>query len=393
MVALRMWAKRILCLLVAAFFVVSLTARPARGEEHASSVRVATAQSTQVMVNVSFVAPDGEWDRVDGVTLEAGATAWSATKAALVQSRLYYTTGLPSSSDALVSLTRSMDEAPLAFDVSTGSGWHLYLNDKRCRKSASSCVLADGDEISWRYEVGTFRVRVSVVGPGGTDAAFWVRPTSVRIDYAQNAWDASREVFEKSGYKRGRLLSYTVAEDGYVTLDSLAALGENGITGESWHAYVNGELVDDIAHAELRAGDSICWYYAGNGETSLPDFVLKSGAASPNPTESVRIAGVVAQVWSHAVMDDEDEGLASLPGASGLQLSGSERLAMLSHAPHARLGVPTCAEDDGSWAASLAYVLDGAVGTGMGGCGAKGQDGRTYYVDARGSVVALEERT
>ena len=40
MVALRMRAKRILCLLVAAFFVVSLTARPARGEEHASSVRL-----------------------------------------------------------------------------------------------------------------------------------------------------------------------------------------------------------------------------------------------------------------------------------------------------------------------------------------------------------------
>ena len=342
-----------------------------------------------ITVSVSFVGPNkDEWDRVEDLTIPDDATAWSATTEALAKSHLFYTTGLPSSRNVLASLTPDLDEVPYAFDPATGSGWRLYVNDKRYRGPASALALADGDSVSWRYEVGKIVVRVSVVGPGGTGQSFWIHPTNVRITYAQNAWDATRKVLQKKGYTEGRLLSYDVDEDGSVALRSLAALGENGITGESWHAYLNGVWEEDIAHAELRAGDSICWYYAGNGERTLPPFAIKSGAASQNPATLVRVEGTVAQQLSQPVLGG-DGALASLGNESGLRLCGDGLLVGIASSDVVLPGNLAEIASARAWEQSLARLLDEANRYGEGGLASQGRDGSVWYLDGHGDVVKL----
>jgi hypothetical protein len=383
------WAARLcLCLALALVFVPCGVAWAEEAEPAEPAEEQSPTVST-VTVSVSFVGLDKEeWDRVDDLALPLGATAWDATTAALVQSHLYYTTDLPSSRQALVSLMRNLEDEPLEFDPSTGSGWRLYVNGNRQRGRASELELADGDEVSWRYEVGTFVVTVSVVGPGGTGQSYWIEPTPVRISYGQNAWDASLKVLEKNGYKKGRLLSYSLDDDGHVTLQSLAALGENGITGESWRAFLNGSPEEDIAHVALQDGDSICWYYAGNGEQSLPVFVVTSGAASQSPASQVRIDGTVVPVWSKPVARD-DGTLAWLGNESGLKLSGASGLAEILTSdvilPH---NLPDIASR-GIWQKSLARVLDDVAYLGEGGLASTSRDGGICYLDGDGEVVKL----
>ncbi len=380
------WAAR-LCLCLA--LALAFAARGVAWAEEAQPAEEQPPAASTVTVSVSFVGLDKEeWDRVDGLALPLGATAWEATTAALVRSHLYYTTDLPSSRQALVSLMRNLEDDPLAFDPATGSGWHLYVNGNRYRGRATEKELADGDDVSWRYEVGTFVVSVSVVGPGGTGASYWIEPTPVRISYGQNAWDASLKVLEKNGYKKGRLLSYSLDDDGSVTLQSLAALGENGITGESWGAFLNGSPEEDIAHVSLEDGDSICWYYAGNGEQSLPAFVVSSGAASQSPASQVRIEGTVVPLWSRSVVRD-DGSLAWLGNESGLRLSGGDTLAELLTSevilPH---NLPAIASR-GVWQKSLARVLDDIAYLGEGGLASSSRDGGICYLDGDGEVVKL----
>lgn len=347
------------------------------------------SNSASIVVSVSFVGPDDEeWDREDALVVPPETTAWQATTMALSQSSLFYNTWLPSSSNVIVSLTRDIEDEPLAFDPSTGSGWHLYLNDKHRRAPATELGLDDGDEVSWRYEVGTFYVTVSVVGPGGTGYSYWVHPTRRRVNYGDSVWDASLLVFHKKGYQEGRLLSYTTGDDGTVELQSLAALGENGITGEMWRPFVNGEPVDDVAHAELHAGDSICWYYAGNGEQSLPDFVEKSGAASQSPASLVHIDGDIVQFWAKPVVR-QDGTLTGLGYESGLRLSGDGTLAEMLSSDVALPGNLVDIASRGVWQKSLACVLDEVVFEGGSGRASQSRDGGVCYLDDTGEVHKL----
>ncbi|MDO4798422.1 MAG: hypothetical protein Q4A01_10460 [Coriobacteriales bacterium] len=368
-----------LCLLLA------LVAGRAGIAEEASA-----APGAPVTVSVSFVGPDGdEWDRVDGLSLASGATAWNATTTALVNSHLYYTTGLPSSREVLVSLMRNLDETPCAFDPATGSGWHLYVNDERYAGVASRLELQDGDQVSWRYEVGTFVVTVSVVGPGGTSESYWIAPTNVRMSYGQSAWDASVQAFEKSGYQQGRMLSFAQDEDGSVQLESLAALGENGITGETWHVYVNGSLEEDVAHVEVRPGDNICWYYSGMGERSLPEFVMRDVEAAQAVADLARVEGSVWLLWSKPVANDGV--LAGLGRESGLRLSGSESLAEVLSCDVILPGNLADIASQGVWQNSLARVLDDVTYAGQGGRASKSRDGGLCYLDGSGGVLKLSE--
>lgn len=357
-------------------------------KDQASTVTPAVVK--KVRASVSFVGTDGTWADVRDLTLDEGATAWDATRLALTKADLEYRTGTLSAQDVIVSVTRTDDGVSEEFDSSTGSGWHLYLNGERYLGSASSIELADGDALVWQYEVGTFMVSVSVVGPGGTGDSYWIAPTSVRMEATQTVWDASLAVFEQNGYGGGRFLSYVTGTDGSIYLDSLATLGENGITGESWQAFVNGALPEtDVAHVALHAGDSICWYYTGRGVTALPAFVAETGAASQNPAASVRIEGLVTQAWVSP--SQEREGLfAVLDCVSGLAISGQNEAVSLVGEGVALIDPLSQSLGDGGWRASLAHVLDDRLTTGEGVRSVMGRGGSLYYLDGANTLVKLE---
>lgn len=359
------------------------------GDEKEPEKTVTPAVIKKILVTARLVGTDGVWSELKGLTLDEGASAWDATRLALTSSDFTYRTGTTSAQDVLVSVTRTSDGETLSLDPVTGSGWHLYLNGERYLGSSSSKELEDGDEIEWRYEVGTFMVSVSVVGPGGEGASYWIAPTSVRMEATQTAWDASLAVFEQSGYGEGRLLSYSAADDGAVQLESLAALGENGITGESWLLFVNGALAEsDAAHVQLHAGDSICWYYAGKGEFELPSFVAQTGAASQSPAESVSIEGLVAQAWQQPHVS-QDNTYDVVDHVSGLAISGTTEAAALIGENKTLIDPLAQHLGDTGWRGSLAYALNEKVGTGEGVRSAMGLDGCLYYLDDSGSVVKL----
>lgn len=370
----------VLAMLLLCLALGTVCARPAHADQDAART-----------VSVAFVGPDEEWDRVDGVTLQAGDTAWSATMAALERSRLFYTTGLPTSATMLAALSQGMDDTWYAFDPATGSGWHLYVNDERVSGQAAKREVHDGDQLVWRYESGTHDVSVSVVGPGGTGHDFWVKPMRVRVGFDQSVWDASLVAFTQRGYARGRLLSYTQRDDGTVTLDSLAALGENGLTGESWQVFVNGALQTDAAHTIAAEGDSICWYYAGHGENTLPLFVVQGGAASPVPASTVRVEGRVVQAWALPAMGD-DGAPAPVEASSGLRLTGDAGLPALLFAKSPAMSALARIQQQDMWERSLARVLDDTVRSGEGGNAARGASGGVYYLDGSDALVKLEEQ-
>ena len=348
----------------------------------------------EVTVDVAFVGPDEEWARVSGISLAEGSDAWDATLYGLAQSGLDYETGSYVSSDVLVSLTRGGDQY-LASDASSGSGWHLYVNGEHYQGSASTYALRDGDQVEWRYEYATVNVTVSVIGPGGTGLDYWIAPTSVEVPSVQSGWDASVAVFEQNGYGSGRLLSYTVEDDGSVVMESLASLGSNGITGESWQVFVNGRVPEeDIAHVQIHEGDSICWYYAGNGVSSLPTFAEKTGAASQNPAARVFIDGVISQAWVHAMgREIGSQSLSSRLGvASGVVVTGTGSSGLSSYAL-TRLGLHDSLDSVSEvrpWRKSLSYTLSTKVNTGQGGRATIGGDGSLYYLDGQDSLVKLE---
>lgn len=350
-----------------------------------------TTKVEKVTVATRFVGPDGEWAYVPSISLEKGATAWDATAKGLVESGMTFHTGLSSSNqDALVSLTSPVDGSVCAMDDATGSGWRLYINGDRYQGSASSLVLEDADEVEWRYEIGTIVVSVSVVGPGGTDESYWIAPTNVTIQATQTGWDASLVVFEQNGYDVGRLLSFASGDDGSVQLESLAALGANGVTGQAWQVFVNGAVPEsDIAHVQLHAGDSICWYYAGAGVAELPDFATRTGAASQSPATAVHIEGTVTQAWSKDANADTDL-MATLQSASGITVSGSGRFSSVCPATDRLSDQVTQVPSQDAWEQSLVHYMDVRLNTGVGGTAAEGADGSLYYLDGKGSLVKLE---
>lgn len=369
---------------------------PARAEDDAASTdepteRVVTpAIIKKVHVTTRIVGTDGVWLELKALELDEGASAWDATRTMLTSSDYAYRTGTESTQDVLVSVTHPSDGTTLSLDAATGSGWHLYLNGERYLGSSSSKKLAEGDDVEWRYEVGTFMVRVAVVGPGGTEASYWIAPTTVRMEATQTAWDASLAVFEQSGYSTGRLLSYSSSEDGTVHLESLAALGENGITGEVWQVFVNGEIPpQNVAKLALHAGDSICWYYAGRGEMSLPSFVAETGAASQNPAESISIEGIVAEAWRQAGTSDLVP-YAVVDCLSGVSVTGGDQVrALVSERktlidPLSQLMGPTV------WRSSLSRAVGAKLATGEGVGSVMGLDASLYYVDDSGLLAKLE---
>ncbi|MBR3157656.1 MAG: DUF4430 domain-containing protein [Atopobiaceae bacterium] len=363
-------------------------AQDARAEEKdTASAKTSKAPKVDV-VSVVFVGPDYEWARVSGIELEDGATAWDASEVALERSGMAYETGTEVADDVLVSLARSEEGEVYGSDPSLGSGWHLYVNGEHYEGSASTYVLEDGDELAWHYELGTITVSVSVVGPGGTGEAYWIAPTNVNVAATQSAWDASHVVFEQNGFGDGRLLSYRVAEDGTVELDSLASLGSNGVTGESWRVYVNGvECEDNVAQLQLHAGDSICWYYAGNGTSELPTFAERTGAASQSPATLVHIEGAVAQEWEQDVEEDGSLGDV-LAAATGVGVSGGDGVRSIVASRPLQSALPGMAGND-AWSGSLSHLLDDKLYTGQGGRAAWGVDGSLYYFSGLGSVVKL----
>lgn len=348
----------------------------------------------QITVSVCFMGLDSEWVRVADMVLDEGADAWDASEAALESSGLPYETGSAGSDDVLVSLAPSYADEALVADMTSGSGWHLFVNGERYGGSASTYVLEDGDEVMWRYEVGSIQVSVSVVGPGGTGQAYWIAPTSVEVLSTQSAWDASHQVFEQNGYGDGRLLSYSVSDNGDVQLEALASLGSNGVTGESWQVYVNGALAyENVAHIALHAGDSICWYYAGNGTNVLPYFAEKTGAGSQSPQAMVHLEGEVSQAWSQGFSSPtSNSSLADILDASiGLTVRGQNGIRSLETVralPDALTTTVVGMEQDGGLSGLLTSKLRG----GQGGRAAFGADGALYYLDDLGSLVKLELR-
>ncbi|MBO7675796.1 MAG: DUF4430 domain-containing protein [Atopobiaceae bacterium] len=353
--------------------------------------RITPAVKKTIRVSVRFVGLEGPWAAVRGLELAEGASAWDATRRALMESDLAYRTGAEATQDVIVSLTKE-DGSTLAADFSTGSGWHLYLNGDRFQGSSSKVELEDADKIEWRYEMGTIMVTVSVVGPGGTGDSYWIPPTGVRLDASQNGWDATLTVFEQNGYAGRNSLTYTNGPNGEVWLDALAALGEDGITGESWQLFVNGSLAPaDIAHVDLRAGDSICWYYAGRGVASLPSFVSRTGAAAQNPATAVSIEGVVGQTWTNATSATVG-GYRVLDRAAGLSLAGEDAARTLVWEGHGLMDPAAQSLADVGWRQSLANVLEGKLQSGEGGRSLMGLDGSLYYLSDQGSVVRLDAR-
>lgn len=349
------------------------------------------AQTGTIMASVRLEGPKGVLATIEGLTLPKQATAWDATKLALAQSGLSYRLGTDSAHDVIASVDDPDGNAALGFDSDTGNGWHLYLNAERYQGSASTAGLRDGDEVVWRYEVPSFEVTVAVVGPGGTGTEYWVVPTAVSVSANQNAWDASYAVFEQNGFAVGRLISYYVGQDGAVRLESLSGLGENGITGESWQVFVNGAPAStDAAHVVLHAGDSVCWYYVGNGVSVLPVFAEETGAASPSPVVGVRVDGRVAQAWTASVAR---RGLIpdALGFGSGIVVSGGGLPAVSMHdVSDVPLAIQT--NTAAAWRRSMANMLEKRLYTGRGGRATLARDGSLYYVDGLGSLVKLEVR-
>ena len=352
----------------------------------ASSVAV---PKKNILVSVVFNGPDGELLRVPDVSLNQGANAWDATMYALQRSGMAYETSGSATNGVLTSLSAADGTFSYTSDASTGSGWRLYVNGEYYTGSASTYKLAADDAISWVYEVATIDVSVSVVGPGGTSLDYWIAPTNVTILATQNGWDASRMVFDQNGYGDGRLLSYGTDENGSVVLESLASLGSNGITGESWQVFVNGSIPqEDIAHVQLHSGDSICWYYAGTGVSELPMFAEKTGAGSQSPATSVRLSGTVSQVWTQN-MDKTNSGFVEQLGmSSGVAVSGNSGSQSLSRVkglvdPLSITGGAT------SWNQSLPRLLDDKLSGGSGGKAVL-EGGKLFYLDNLGNVVKLE---
>lgn len=354
--------------------------------------KASAISNSNVSVTVRFVGTNGIWAEQVDLAVDENASVWDATRLALTCSSLAYHTGTASAQDVLVSITSPDTDEALSLDSSTGSGWHLYVNGERRLGSPSSFGLNEGDEVEWRYEIGTFMVSVSVVGPGGTDESYWIVPTSIRVPATYSAWDASLEVFSANGYGEGRLLSYATGSDGAVRLQSLAALGENGITGESWQVFVNGVMPQgDAAHVVLHPGDSICWYYASQGEFVLPSFAAQSGAASQDPATTISIDGVVVQAWSSS--QSVSEGLFSIiDRMSGLAITGQSGAASLLGEGKRTLDPLSQLSGVGYWRLSLAHALDEKLSTGEGVRSAMGIDGSLYYLDDLNSIVKLELR-
>ncbi len=348
--------------------------------------------AAEVVVAVSFTGPNSAWARVADIVLSQGDNAWDATELALERSGMTYQTGSDGAEDVLVSLARDDTSTPSAMDLTSGSGWRLYVNGSYYNGSASTYELTSGDEIEWRYEAGTITVGVSVIGPGGTGLAYWISPTEVTVAANQSAWDASRLAFEQGGYTNGRLLSYSISQDGSVELESLASLGSNGVTGEAWHVFINGVPCEqNVAFAQLRAGDNICWYYVGNGTNGLPTFAEKTGAASQSPQTSVHLEGEVAQTQMWSDGEDESISLADvLNAASGVSVSGSTGSRTLWTVKNPLSSSLDSVSTQSAWSHSLSHLLDEHLKDGRGGRATMGLDGGLYYLDDFGALVKLE---
>ncbi len=363
-----------------------------------NSSQTTVAPVPKITATVVFVGPEGEWGRVSDLAVGAKANGWDATLEALKQSGMPYKVDSTSGAGVITSLAKSDGSDPCELDVSTGSAWHLYINGEKYEDAAATYTVKQGDELEWHFDVGTIVVSVSVVGPGGTGTDYWISPTEVEIAATGSAWDASLIVFEQNGYIDGRLLSYTVADDGSVQLESLASLGENGLTGERWQVFVNGVLPEEnIALLPLHAGDSICWYYAGNGEASLPSFAEKTGAASQNPAANFWIEGVVTQAWSRNV-NAKAQPANRLSLVSDVFVLGGKGSWSLTASPSTLsdsltlMNRASLTANTGStrWQGSLARLMDGKVLHGDGGQATLSADGSLYYLDTSGSVVKLE---
>ena len=354
-----------------------------------SATKPTVKQEKAIAVSVRLDGPGGTLAAVEGITLQEGASAWDATKLALAQSGLSYRLGTDSAQDVIASVTDPTDDAALKLDTRAGNGWHLYLNAERYQGSASTARLQDGDEVVWRFELPSFEVSVAVVGPGGTGTEYWIAPTPVVVNASQNAWDATFAVFEQNGLVTSRLLSFSVGDDGSVWLESLSGLGESGITGESWQVFLNGAPAEsDAAHVALHAGDSVCWYYVGNGVSELPAFVEETGAASPNPVVGIRVDGKVTQAWTKPITSrgslSEALGL-----ESGLVVSGGKLPTVVAHdVPGASSAIQT--NTGVAWRQSMANTLERRLYTGQGGRATLTSDGSLYYVDDLGTLVKLE---
>lgn len=350
-----------------------------------------TKQAKTIAASVRLDGPDRTLASVKGIALQEGASAWDATKLALAQSGLSYRLGADSAQDVIASITDPSGDSVLKFDAKTGNGWHLYLNSERYQGSASTARLQDGDEVVWRYEVPSFEVSVAVVGPGGTGTEYWIAPTTVTVNASQNAWDATYAVFEQNGLAAGRLLSYVVGEDGSVWLESLSGLGESGITGESWQMFLNGAPAEtDAAHVALHAGDSVCWYYVGNGVSELPAFVEETGAASPNPVVGICVDGKVTQAWTKPITSRGSLSEA-LGFESGLVVSGGKLPTVVACGVR---GISSVIQTNTgiAWRQSMVSTLEKRLYTGQGGRATLAPDGSLYYVDDLGSLVKLEVR-
>lgn len=352
---------------------------------------ITPAVEKKIRVSVRFVGDDGEWASVKRMSLTEDSSAWDATRTALTQAGLAYRTGTESTQDVIVSLT-SEGGTTLSSDFSLGSSWRLHLNGERCQGSSSTVVLSEGDVVEWRYEVGAIMVTVAVVGPGGTGDSYWIPPTSVRMNASKSVWDASLTVFSNNGYEGKNLISYTTGPSGEVWLDSLSALGENGITGELWQLFVNGVLSSvDAAHIALRAGDSICWYYSGRGVSELPSFATQTGAGTQNPATAVRIEGIVIQSWESPVRTGMGA-YATISRRAGLCVAGSDTATALVWEGNGLMNPLSQTLANNRWRQSLASVMAGRLSTGEGIRSITGADGRIYYLSDQGSLVSLGVR-
>lgn len=250
------------------------------------------AVDPQVTASLTIVGVDADgndqtWLASADYTLEAGATAADLSEQAFAQA------GITADYDpdgswgwALNTITSPFDPSrTLGYDADTGRYWQLFVNGQASDLGAGSVTLQAGDSVIWYYSAygaqapsERLSVMSSVIGvdAAGADQA-WIGEASYEVAPGTTAADLVEQMLGAAGLEHQAFgvgtadyyLSTIISPDGRV-------LGWDEATGKYWQLFVNGKASElGAGQVELKAGDSIVWYYSASGD-SLPGQVRAS---------------------------------------------------------------------------------------------------------------------
>ena len=227
--------------------------------------------------NAQAWAPEKAFD------VKQGATAADATVAA------FEAAGIEAKYDPdgaygfyLGTITSPHDGRVLGWDEATGRYWQLFVNGEASSVGASSVDLSAGDVVTWAYSSygqgipeipESIEVKCGIVGVDAAgNAQAWAPEKAFDVKQGATAADATVAAFEAAGIEAKYdpdgaygfyLGTITSPHDGRV-------LGWDEATGRYWQLFVNGEASSvGASSVDLRAGDTVMWYYAADG-ASLP---------------------------------------------------------------------------------------------------------------------------